>query len=111
MNIVSSGINTVIAANCFSCSGSILLMYFVANNSPNLFDSPINGNKSTSSFHKIGSLLISCFLNLSPSSFIVTISFSSIILSNGKYENLDNIRLSISLNFDCSNVISPLHFT
>ena len=37
---------------------------------------------------------MSCFLNLSLNSFIVTTSFSFIILSNGKYENLDNIKLA-----------------
>ncbi|CDE97162.1 unknown [Clostridium sp. CAG:567] len=110
-NIVLSGIKTVTAKNCLSSSLLNLFAIFVTIIFPNLSDLPIKGISSLSSSQSILKVVLSVCSNLFANSSIVISSFSSNSCSSGKYDNLDNIKPSISLNTSFFKFKSPLHFT
>ena len=97
----------VTAANCFSSSGTNLLIYLVTKKLENLVLLARALNKLGSSGCNILPRTFP-FTYLSYNSCIVTFSSFFINPSNGKYENLANIRLSISLNGKRS-ILTSLH--
>ena len=103
--IVLSGNNIVTAENCFSASGSILFTKPVNFRFPNLSLFASLGNKSMSSACKILPV-VPCSFIFRYASLTVISSFSFTEPSNGKYDNLAKIKLSISLNSTFSKLIS-----